>query len=402
MPRFEYRAQDAQGNTVAGIIETSTTELATETLQDKGLTILSIQAAAKKSILQLDLPFIGQVTIRDLVIFSRQFAVLMGAKVPVVSSIKTVAKQTKNQKLQNMLVDIADEVESGTALSMAMAKYPKAFSNFFVNMIRSGERTGRLEEVMNYLADQMERDFDLMTKIKGAMIYPIFVIFGLVIVGFVMMAFVVPKLTDVLKESGTALPWTTNLLIATSSFVKSYFMQIVALVVVGVVGLRWWISTDEGRKYWDSFILYIPIFGPMFQLIYLVRFTRSLATLLSGGVDMPASLEVCADIVGNARYKDRILATKKEVMDGNSITVVFEQDRTIPSMVPQMMAVGEETGRLFDVLEKLTDFYSRELQNKVSNLVHAIEPLIMLVMGGAVGIMVAAIIMPMYNMATNM
>jgi type II secretory pathway component PulF len=248
----------------------------------------------------------------------------------------------------------------------------------------------------------MERDFDLMTKIKGAMIYPIFVMLGLVIVGFVMMAFVVPKLTDVLKESGTALPWTTNLLIATSSFFKNFALQIIALVVVSVVGIRWWISTDQGRKYWDSFILYIPVFGPMLQLIYLVRFTRSLATLLSGGVDIPASLDVCADIVGNARYKDRILATKKEVMDGNSITSVFEQDRTIPSMVPQMMAVGEQTGRLFEVLEKLTDFYSRELQNKVANLVHAIEPLIMLVMGGAVGIMVAAIIMPMYNMATNM
>jgi type IV pilus assembly protein PilC len=402
MPRFEYRAQDAQGNTLAGIIEASTPQLATETLLDKGLTILTLQEAARKSILQLDLPFIGQVTTRDLVIFSRQFAVLMGAKVPVVAAIKTVGKQTKNDKLRAMLVDVADEVESGTALSMSMAKYPKAFSNFFVNMIRSGETTGRLEEVMNYLADQMERDFDLMTRIKGAMIYPIIVIFGLVIVGFVMLTFVVPKLTDVLKESGTTLPWTTNLLIATSDFFKRFAMQIIALVVVSVVGLRWWVSTDQGRQYWDSLILYVPVFGPMIQLIYLVRFTRSLATLLSGGVDVPASLEVCADIVGNARYKNRILATKKEVMDGNSITSIFEQDKLIPSMVPQMMAVGEETGRLFEVLEKLTDFYTRELQNRVDNLVHAIEPLIMLVMGGAVGIMVAAIIMPMYSMATNM
>jgi len=247
----------------------------------------------------------------------------------------------------------------------------------------------------------MERDFDLMTKIKGAMIYPIVVIFGLVIVGFIMMAYVVPKLTEVMKESGTELPWTTKLLILGSDFMNHNAPSIIIFVVIAGAGLRWWVSTPVGRKYWDNTVLRVPVFGPMLQLIYLVRFTRSLSTLLSGGVDIPGSLDVCADIVGNVRYRDKILQTKKEVLDGNSITVVFAQDPTIPKMVPQMMSVGEETGRLFDVLEKLTQFYTRELENKVANLVHAIEPLIMLVMGGAVGVMVAAIMMPMYSMATN-
>ncbi len=402
MPRYDYRVNDANGRTISGVVDAATLEMATDTLKDKGYSVVSVVEAKKKSLMEFELPFFNTVPVKEMVIFSRQFAVLMGAKVPVVSSLKTVARQTRHKKLQQIIIDIADEVESGTALSMAMAKYPKAFSNFFVNMIRSGETTGRLEEVMNYLADQMERDFDLMAKIKGAMIYPAVVISGLFVVGFIMMAYVVPKLTQVLTESGTALPWTTKLLIAISNFFKTYSIQIIIGTVLALVGLQYWIRTPVGKRIWDGLILRVPVFGPMLQRIYLVRFTRSLSTLLSGGVDIPSSLEVCADLVGNAKYASMIQATRKEVMDGNSITTVFATDSSMPKMIPQMMAVGEETGRLYEVLDKLTDFYSRELSASVDNLVAAIEPMIMMVMGVAVGIMVAAIMLPMYNMATNL
>ncbi|MFA6603417.1 MAG: type II secretion system F family protein [Patescibacteria group bacterium] len=389
------------GQTKVGFVEADNLEIATDTLKDKDLTVVSIEQEAGGGLLAFEIPFFNKIPIKDIVIFSRQFSVLMGAKMPIVTSLKTMIRQTQNKRLQKMIVSIADEVESGTSLSMAMAKYPDAFSNFFVNMIRSGETTGRLEDVMNYLADQMEKDYDLMSKIKGAMTYPIFIIIGLVIVGFIMLTFVVPKLTVVLSESGAALPLPTRMLIFVSGFAKQYVIQIVVTVVLGLAGLMWWIKTPNGKRHWDGFILYLPVFGVMLQRIYLVRFTQSLSTLLAGGVDIPGSLDVCADIVGNAKYREQILATKKEVMDGNSITMVFAKERTIPTMVSQMMAVGEETGRLNDVLEKLTSFYSRELQNLVSTLVSAIEPLIMMVMGAAVGVMVAAIIMPMYSLATQ-
>jgi type IV pilus assembly protein PilC len=401
MPRFKYRANDQMGQTKVGFVEADNLEIATDTLKDKDLTVVSIEQEAGGGLLAFEIPFFNKIPIKDIVIFSRQFSVLMGAKMPIVTSLKTMIRQTQNKRLQKMIVSIADEVESGTSLSMAMAKYPDAFSNFFVNMIRSGETTGRLEDVMNYLADQMEKDYDLMSKIKGAMTYPIFIIIGLVIVGFIMLTFVVPKLTVVLSESGAALPLPTRMLIFVSGFAKQYVIQIVVTVVLGLAGLMWWIKTPNGKRHWDGFILYLPVFGVMLQRIYLVRFTQSLSTLLAGGVDIPGSLDVCADIVGNAKYREQILATKKEVMDGNSITMVFAKERTIPTMVSQMMAVGEETGRLNDVLEKLTSFYSRELQNLVSTLVSAIEPLIMMVMGAAVGVMVAAIIMPMYSLATQ-
>ena len=190
MPNYRYRARDAKGELNAGVVDAPDQETANEVLADKGLIIVSLTEIRPPSFLERDLPILGRISVKDTVIFSRQFAVLVGAKVPVVQALRTVAKQTSSVRLRGMVVDVANEVEAGTPLSLAMSGHPKAFSPFFVNMIRSGETTGKLEEVMNYLADQMERDYDLISKIRGAMIYPIFIISGLVVVGFVMMTFV--------------------------------------------------------------------------------------------------------------------------------------------------------------------------------------------------------------------
>jgi type IV pilus assembly protein PilC len=366
-----------------------------------GLSVLSLAPARKAGVLAMELPFLNGIPIKAIVIFSRQLSVLMGAKVPLVKSLRAVSLQTQHERLKAIVDDVGDEVEAGTALSVAMSKHPKAFSDFFVNMVRSGETTGRLEDVMGYLADQMERDYDLTTKIKGAMIYPIFIVFGLVIVGFIMMVFVVPKLTDVLAESGAELPWPTKVLIAVSGFFRNYSIQLVVGIALAGGFFGWYTRDGAGKRLWDEWRLKIPVFGPLFRNVHIVRFTRSFGTMLSGGIDIPGALDVTADVVGNAYYQEQIRETRREVMDGNPLTTVFERDGSMPPMISQMMSIGEETGRLKEVLEKLTDFYSRELSNSVANLVSAIEPLIMLVMGGAVGVMVAAIILPMYNLATQ-
>ncbi len=401
MPRFDYRVRTTEGKAITGVIEAPNQEIAMDTLRDRGFFVVSLEAAKKASILELELPFLNKIPIKDTVIFSRQFSVLMGASVPLVQSIQTVANQTRNPRLQKILIEVADDVEAGSALSNAMEQYPKAFSQFFIHMIRSGETTGKLEDVMNYLADQMEKDYDLNQRIRGAMIYPIFVIVGLVIVGFIMMTFVVPKLTETLTQSGAELPWTTNLLIAVSGFFQAYWVQMLVVAGIGLIAFRWWTSTDTGRMLWDKYKLKIPIFGPLLQRIYVVRFTQSFGTMMTGGVDIPSSLDICAEVVGNAYYRHQLLETKKEVTDGNALTTVIVRDKSMPKMVPQMISVGEETGRLSEVLDRLTAFYSRELSNMVSNLVHAIEPLIMMIMGAAVGIMVAAIMLPMYSLASQ-
>jgi type IV pilus assembly protein PilC len=319
----------------------------------------------------------------------------------LVQALRILVKQTTNHLFKRAISEIADEVEGGEKLSQALAHYPKIFSDFFVAMVRSGETSGRLDEVLNYLADEQEKDYDLVSKIKGAMIYPIFIVTGLVIVGAVMMIFVIPKLTEVLKESGKELPLSTRILIGTSEFMAHWWWLLI-MAVFGIFFLvRYYLKTSNGRFTWDLLKIRIPIFGRLLQRIYMVRMSRSLATLMNGGVPLTQSLEIVSDVVGNRVYQDIIHKTMKEVRDGRPMTAVLGVAKEVPLMFSQMISVGEQTGKLSAILEKLGDFYSREVDNMVTNLVSLIEPLIMVVLGVAVGIMVAAIILPMYNMASS-
>ncbi len=347
------------------------------------------------------IPFLNRVPPKDLVIFSRQLSVMISADVPIVQALRVLIRQTVNKSLKIVVANLAADVEGGTKFSAALARYPDVFSDFFVNIIRSGETTGKLDEVLNYLADQQEKDYDLSSKIKGAMIYPAFILFGLVAVGIVMMIFVIPKLTDILKESGATLPLSTRILITTSDIMKNYWWALL-IAFVGIVGaVRYIISFPVGRKYWDTLKIKLPIFGELFRRIYMVRFTRSFSTLLTGGVEIVGALKITAAIVGNAIYKNLILETVREVEDGNPITTVFAKSKEIPVMVSQMLGIGEQTGKIDAILARLTDFYTREIENMVRNLTTIMEPLIMLFMGVAVGIMVSAVILPMYSLATQ-
>jgi len=401
MPFFEYQAIDnKKKEKVKAEVEAVDKEVAFHLIDQKNLTLINLREKKKKSGL-LSVSFLNRVTAKNLVVFSRQFAVMLKATVPVVRALRILVKQTSNPKLKVVLSEVADEVDGGMRLSQALARHPKIFSDFFVAMIKSGETSGRLDEVLEYLADQQEKDYDLMSKIKGAMIYPAFIICGLIAVGIIMMVVVVPKLTAILQETGGELPLSTKILIATSNFLSHYWWLLIVLIVVVVGGLKYLTKTPTGKKYWDWLIIRLPIFGKLLQRIYLVRFSRSLFTLSSGGLPLVESLKITSEVVGNRAYRNIIDQTVKEVEEGNPIASVFIRAKEIPVMVSYMIGVGEQTGHLDIVLEKLSNFYSREIDNLVANLVSLIEPLIMVVLGVAVGIMVAAIIMPMYNLASS-
>jgi type II secretory pathway component PulF len=401
MPFFEYLAKNNEGLSVRGVIEASSETAAIEVLAERDLLPLTIKLKREHGDIFAKISFLNKVSAKDLVLFSRQLSVMKSANLPLVQSLRILEKQTVNIKLKTAIAEIADEVDGGARLSQAMAGFPNIFSNFFISVIRSGETSGRLDEVLNYLADQQEKDYDLMSKIKGAMIYPAFIVGGLVVVGIVMMVFVVPKLTAILQETGGELPITTKILIGTSNVFINYW-YILLLVAVGlIVGLRFYSKSTQGGLFIDVFKLRLPIFGKLFQRIYLVRFTRSMSTLLSGGVTLVEALKVTGEIVGNEVYRDLVERTVREVEDGNPVSSVFMGSKEVPVMISHMMSIGEQTGHLDSVLERLTTFYSREIDNLVTNLVSLIEPLIMVVLGVAVGGMVAAIIMPMYNMASN-
>ena len=400
MPIYKYKAFDKDKKVQEGMVEANSKEYVGEILAEKGFSVISVAeiSSGKKKI---SLNFLNRVKIKDIVIFSRQFSVLISANVSMVQAIKILIDQTSNITLKMVISEVADEVDAGSTLSEALGKRPNVFSNFYISVVRSGETSGKLDEVLSYLADEMEKDYDMMSKIKGAMIYPAFVLSSLIAVGVVMMVFVVPKLTAILTESGGELPLTTRILIGTSGFMQKYWWLLIVIVVGLASAFRWYVKRPQGKRQLDFIKLRLPIFGHLFQLIYLVRFTRSMNTLIVGGVTIDNSLKVAAEVVGNKIYQELIEETIKEVEDGNSISSVFINSKTIPKMVSQMLSIGEKTGKMDVILERITNFYGREISNMVANLMALMEPLIMVVMGVAVGVMVAAVILPMYNLASN-
>jgi len=348
------------------------------------------------------LRFIAPITQKDLVIFTRQFSVMISANMPVVEALMVLIDQTNNISLKTMVADIALEVDSGSFLSDSFAKRPKIFSEFAVNIIRSGETSGKLDEVLDYLADEMEKNYDINAKIKGAMIYPVFVISALVAVGIILMVYVIPNLTSILTETDAQLPMATRIIVAISDFLSKYLILVIVLIVGLIFALKFYKKTDSGKRNIDLIKLKMPIFGKLFKYIYLMRFARSLATLLKGGVTITKSLEIVAKVVNNEIYKELILETLESINDGNPFSQVFDQNEVlIPKMVPQMISVGERTGKMEEVLEKINDFYSRESANMLDNLSKLMEPIIMVIMGIGVGIMVAAVLLPMYNLASQ-
>jgi type IV pilus assembly protein PilC len=400
MPIFKYKAIDKNNKSIEGLIETTSDSVAAEILQEKEFTVISITEKAVKKQLGF-MKALNRVKQKDLVIFSRQFSVMVSANVALVQALRILVDQTENLTLKMIISEIADEVDAGSRLSDSLSKRPKIFSDFYINIVKSGETSGKLDEVLNYLADEMEKDYDMMSKIKGAMIYPAFVLFGLCVVGAVMMVFVVPKLTAILTETGGELPFATKLLIGTSEFMTKYWWLLIIIMLAIFFGAKAYLKTETGKKQFDYIILKLPIFGKLLQRIYLVRLTRSMNTLIVGGVTITKSLRIVADVVGNETYKHLVKETSKAVEDGESISSVFITSNEIPKMVSQMMSIGERTGKLDIILERITDFYGREVKNIIDNLMSLMEPIIMIIMGIAVGIMVAAIILPMYNMANQ-
>ena len=400
MPIYRYKATNKKGKTKTGLdIALSESEIIAR-YRRREMEITSLVPAENSLEAKMRL-FVERSSTKDLVIFSRQFSVMISANVPIVEALLILVEQTSNFSLKKMIADIAADVDAGSLLSDAFAKYPNVFSNFFVNIIRSGETSGKLDEVLNYLADEMEKSYDMSSKIRGAMIYPIFILVGLVGVAIVLMIYVIPNLTSVLTDSGAELPLATRIIIGLSNFLKNY---IVLLIIVGVgIGflIKLYLKTRKGRRNFDYLKLHLPIFGTLFKYIYLMRFTRSLSTLLKGGVTITKSLEIVAEVVSNVIYEEIILATLESINDGNPLSTVMENEPTIPKMVPQMLSVGERTGKIDVVLDKVTDFYSREADKMLANLSTLMEPIIMTIMGIGVGIMVAAVIMPMYNMASQ-
>lgn len=396
---FNYKAKTLDGDIVEGIIGAANKDAAASLLNQRELIIIDIIEKEGESVLERIELFFNKVKTKDLVIFSRQLSVMVSSGLPLVEALKTLIQQTKNQQLNKIISTLASDVESGTRFSVSLSKFPNVFDHFFVSMIKTGETTGRLDQMLLYLADQEEKNYTLKRKIQGMMIYPAFIVCALVVVAFIMMTFVLPNLLTVLTEAEVELPITTRILIATSNFFVNYWWLMIFVVIGLVLGLIFYYKTPEGKLKIDTLKLKVPILGDLYQKIYLVRFTQGLSVLLAGSVPLTYALKVVEQIIDNQVYQELIHKTRERVEGGHSITELFYDNKLVPQMIPQMMSVGEETGKMKDVLDKVSQFYINEVDDAISNIVSLIEPIIIVVLGLAVAVMVSSIIMPMYNMS---
>jgi type IV pilus assembly protein PilC len=397
---FDYTAKNPEGVIQKGAVEAPGKPQAAELLHSHGLIVLSLDSQQVSFQIEKYLPFLNKVPRKEMLLFSRQLATLINAKVPIVQSLEILGEQVTNKQLKKIIGEIVEDVEGGKKFSESLEKHPKVFSGLYVNLVRTGELSGTLDKALLYLANQQEKDYDLVSKIRGALTYPIFIVSAIFIVGGLMFVFVLPQMISVLKEAGAELPLTTRILIFATEILQNYWFLFFFILIGSIFGFVFYIRSTGGRRVWDAAKLRLPIVGTLIRNIYMVRFSRNLATLVAGGIPIVKSLEAVSQIVGNVIYRDIIIEAAREVETGKTIAGVLQTSDQVPKIVTQMIRIGEQTGELDEILGKLADFYDKEVENTISTLTTLLEPIVMLLLGGAVAVMVAGILLPIYNLAS--
>jgi type IV pilus assembly protein PilC len=398
--KFAYQARSKEGGVKQGVVVALDKPSAERLLADNGLIIISLQPEQDNIFSKLNLLGSG-VKNKDLVLFSRQLATLIAARMPLLQALRILEAQLTSKRLVEITGDLISSIENGESLSLALSKHSDVFGNMYISLVKSGEVSGTLNKSLIYLADQLEKDYQLRAKVKSALTYPVFVVATLVGVGLLMFKFVLPKLTAVLIEQGGELPVVSKGLIAVTNFINVYWWFLIIATGGIIVAVRWYINTVPGRYMWDELKLKAPIFGNIFERIYMVRFSRNLGTLVAGGIPIIQALQIIAQLINNVIYRDIILEATEQLANGKSISGALANHPEFPPIVTQMVKVGEETAQLEEILDKIASFYEKEVDEKVSTLTTLLEPLIMIVLGLGVGALVAGILLPIYNLAST-
>jgi type II secretory pathway component PulF len=398
--KFLFKAKNELGEVKEGFVDAIGEDFATEILQKNGLIVLSL--TAEKSGVSLERQFQKLwegVNQRELAILFRQLATLIEAKVPVTSSLQSVAMQTSNEYLRGIVRDMAEDIDDGMPFSEALERHKDVFSPLVINMVKAGEISGGLQRSIKYVADNIEKNYYMTSKIKGSLMYPGFVITAAAIIGFLVVTFILPKITGIIKEMNIAVPWYTKVLMWLGDFMSSYWWAVILMVAGLTAGFMYYANTEEGQKDMEEIILKIPVIGTIASRLYLIRFAENLSALLAGGIPIVRALTVVADVVGNGIYKRVILRAADNVRTGGMMSQVLMNDPAIPPMVAQMVKIGEETGSTTQVLKAVSDFYTQEVDMLTRNMMSLIEPILIVILGIGVAIMVVGILLPIYNIA---
>ena len=398
MATFRYKVRTTEGDLREGTVEATTMDLAVKNLQRQQYIIVDVVPAKSERSLSLLLGYsIERITQKDVVLLSRQLATLFEARVPVVKALQTLSSELGKESLQKRLTQVMDDIQGGMSMSRAMSRHPKLFSDFYVNMVRSGEESGKLGETFLYLADYLERAYELRSKTKSALMYPAFVMLSFVIVMVIIVMFVIPNIAVIFDEAAVALPIYTRIVIGASNFFNQFWILIFLFLSLSGVSLWRYISTPSGKMFWARLAIELPVVGQLNKKVYLARMSDNLQTLLTSGVPVIRSLEITADVVGNAVYREILLDSIKAVKGGATISDALGRYEEVPGLVSQMIKIGEETGKLGTILKSLSLFYKREVDNVIDSLVSLIEPVLIIVLGLGVAFLVASVLLPLYS-----
>ncbi len=397
---FNYKALENSGARKEGSIEAVSMDVAINALQKRGLIISEIEPQEKESWLT-SIRFGSGVSNKDVVMLSRQMATLFEAEVPALKVFSLLSGEVENEVLRKNLQEVTEDLQGGSSISKALAKHPDIFSEFYVNMVKAGEESGKLNETFDYLADHLDRSYEVISKAKNALIYPAFVItvfFGVMIVMF---TFIVPKISVILKESDAPIPVYTKIVFSISDLFVDYGAILLAAVIVAVVLLIRYIRTDEGKIAFARFKLTVPYVGDLYKKLYLSVIADNMNTMLLSGIPMARAIEITASVVDNIVYKDMLEKSAIAVKSGSSFSQSLSQYEDVPSVLVQMIRVGEESGEVGKILKTMAHFYQREVVNAVDTMVSLIEPVMIVALGLGVGVLLASVLIPIYNIANS-
>jgi len=399
MPVYKYKARDKFGKAINGVMEASGYEMAASQVDDLGYIPISIQEK-KKDVISLDfLQGVRGVSPEDLILFSRQLSALFSAGIPLLSSLNTLAEQTENKRMKETINTIKNDIKGGSSLSDALRKHPKVFSPLYVGMIQAGETASTLDEILARLATITEHEKDTRARIRAAIRYPKIVVTAISVAFIVLVTFVIPKFATMFTKFGGTLPLPTRIMIGISHVFRDYWFVMIIAASLVVLGFHWYTNTESGRLRWDGLKLRIPVFGTLFLKIAMSRFTHILGMLMRSGVPILVTLKITSATVGNTVIIQEVQKLRESVMEGSGLSQVLKESGIFTPMVAQMISVGEQSGKMDEMMAKVSQYYDLEVEYTIKNLSTLIEPILIIIIGGMVLFLALAIFLPMWDMA---
>lgn len=404
MPLYEYKGMTAAGKAVKGMKEAQTRNALRDALQRTGVFLTEAREKGQKAPpagqgLSREVQFnFSVVTKRDVSLLTRQFATLQKAAIPLVEALSALTDQAEKPALKSALADVKSKVNEGSSLAAAMAEHPKIFDGLYIAMIRAGESSGNLDVVLDRLADFADGQVRLRSKVQTAMFYPVIMsVVGMLLMG-VLFTFVIPRVTKLFEQQRKPLPFITELLLGTADVLSNYWWLIIIVMGFGVYGFRRWQNTNEGRRKWDRFTLNVPVFGGIIRMVAIARFSRTMSTLLASGVPLLRAMEIVKDVLGNRTLVEVIETCRENIREGESVAGPLKRSGEFPPIVTHMIAVGERAGKLEEMLDSVAASYEEQVEGRVEMLTTLMEPMMILIMGGAVGFVVFAIMLPILQL----